>query len=160
MKKLILLIVIGLSLYFVYGPTMNFLANLAFSYPDNKDSLYSVDLTRNQSFETKKGITLSARLFRPRDLEKAPTILVRIPLTFTLENSLKSELIGRFWASRGYNVLLQGTRGRYRSSGTFYPLIHEREDGQETLAWIKQQSWFDGIYLCGDLLPLLIPSGQ
>jgi len=144
MKKLILLIVIGLSLYSVYGPTMNFLANLAFSYPDNKDSLYSVDLTRNQSFETKKGITLSARLFRPRDLEKAPTILVRIPLTFTLENSLKSELIGRFWASRGYNVLLQGTRGRYRSSGTFYPLIHEREDGQETLAWIKQQSWFDG----------------
>ena len=145
-KPLVILsfLIVGLSLYFSYGPAMNFLANWAFSYPDNKKSLYSVDLLRNQSFETKKGITLSARLFRPRGLEKAPTILVRIPLTYTLENSLKSELIGRFWSSRGYNTVLQGTRGRYQSSGTFYPLIHEREDGQETLAWIKQQPWFDG----------------
>ncbi len=145
-KPLVILsfLILGLSLYFSYGPAMNFLANWAFSYPDNKKSLYSVDLLRNQSFETKKGITLSARLFRPKGLEKAPTILVRIPLTYTLENSLKSELIGRFWSSRGYNTVLQGTRGRYQSSGTFYPLIHEREDGQETLAWIKQQPWFDG----------------
>ena len=145
-KPLVILsfLIVGLSLYFSYGPAMNFLANWAFSYPDNKKSLYSVDLLRNQSFETKKGITLSARLFRPKGLEKAPTILVRIPLTYTLENSLKSELIGRFWSSRGYNTVLQGTRGRYQSSGTFYPLIHEREDGQETLAWIKQQPWFDG----------------
>ena len=137
-------LILGLSLYLSYGSVMNFLANWAFSYPDNKERIYSVDLFRNQSFETKKGITLSARLFRPRNLDKAPTILVRIPLTYTLENSLKSELIGRFWSSRGYNTVLQGTRGRYLSSGTFYPLVHEREDGQETLAWIKKQPWFDG----------------
>ena len=67
-------LILGLSLYLSYGPVMNFLANWAFSYPDNRERIYSVDLFRNQSFETKKGITLSARLFRPRNLDKAPTI--------------------------------------------------------------------------------------
>ena len=123
---------------------MDLVANSVFSHSSNRDSVYSVELLQNQTFQTKKGITLSARIFKPKSLEKAPTILIRIPLKLTLENTLKTELIGRFWASRGYNIVVQGTRGRYRSGGQPYPLIHEREDGQETLAWIKEQSWFDG----------------
>ena len=56
-------LILGLSLYLSYGPVMNFLANWAFSYPDNKERIYSVDLFRNQSFETKKGIACLSKFF-------------------------------------------------------------------------------------------------
>jgi len=81
---------------------------------------------------------------RPIGLDKAPTILIRIPFTNTLWNRVQSDSIARFWAARGYTVVVQGTRGRYRSSGEFYPLMHERADGIETLRWLAQQPWYDG----------------
>ena len=131
-------------LYSSYGHLMNFISDVAFSYPENKKGNYSVDIYKNRTLVTEEGITLSSRIFKPRELEKAPTILVRIPLTYSLTDSLKTELVGRFWSTRGYVVVIQGTRGRYRSSGEFYPLIHERKDGLETLKWLRNQSWFDG----------------
>jgi putative CocE/NonD family hydrolase len=53
-------------------------------------------------------------------------------------------VVGRFWAERGYTAVIQGTRGRYESGGVHSPLIHERGDGLDTLAWLKRQPWFDG----------------
>jgi len=133
-----------ITFYLSYGCFMNVIADLAFENPENKKGTYSVDIYKNRTFQTKDRIILSSRIFKPRELEKAPTILVRIPLTYSLADALKTELVGRFWSTRGYVVVIQGTRGRYRSSGEFYPLIHERKDGLETLDWIKNQSWFDG----------------
>jgi predicted acyl esterase len=40
--------------------------------------------------------------------------------------------------------VVQGTRGRFKSGGAFYPLRHERQDGIETLQWLARQPWFDG----------------
>jgi putative CocE/NonD family hydrolase len=57
---------------------------------------------------------------------------------------LRSDAIARFWAARGYAVVVQGTRGRYESGGVFTPLQHEREDGTATLQWLAQQPWYDG----------------
>lgn len=59
-------------------------------------------------------------------------------------NTLGTNAVGRFWAKRGYTVVIQGTRGRYKSGGRFYPLVHERRDGIETLAWLACQPWFNG----------------
>jgi putative CocE/NonD family hydrolase len=55
-----------------------------------------------------------------------------------------ARLAARLFAERGYQVVLQDTRGRYGSQGTFYPFVHEREDGAVTLEWIGEQPWFDG----------------
>jgi putative CocE/NonD family hydrolase len=93
---------------------------------------------------TRDGSTLLADVHRAVGIEKVPTILVRIPQTRTLINQLRADAIGRYWASRGYAVVIQGTRGRYGSGGTFYPLIHERQDGIDTLQWLAQQEWYDG----------------
>ncbi|MEM7601623.1 MAG: CocE/NonD family hydrolase [Verrucomicrobiota bacterium] len=90
------------------------------------------------------GIVLRADIHRPEGLEKTPTILVRIPFNNSLKNRLRSDAIGRFWAARGYTVVVQGTRGRYRSDGDFYPAVNERDDGLATLAWLKTQPWYDG----------------
>lgn len=105
---------------------------------------YAVDVERNVVMHTSDGIALVADIHHPRTAEKAPTILVRIPFSRTFKNSLGADVIGNFWASRGYHVVIQGTRGRYNSGGSFYPLRHERQDGIETLWWLARQPWFDG----------------
>lgn len=90
------------------------------------------------------GIVLRSHLYRPCTHPTAPTILVRIPFSRGVKNELGAGAIASFWAARGYNVVVQGTRGRYKSDGIFYPLRHERRDGLDTLAWLRRQTWFDG----------------
>lgn len=55
-----------------------------------------------------------------------------------------TDLSAHVWAGRGYTVVIQTTRGKGNSGGTFYPLLHEREDGIETLSWLSRQPWFNG----------------
>ena len=135
---------------FLFGPTgcssiVDFFANQLF-LPNQgvREASHQVGTTRRVGFTTRGGIQLLADFHRPMGLEQAPTILVRIPFTKTFSNQLQSDVVGRYWASRGYNVIIQGTRGRYESGGKFYPLRHEREDGIETLRWLGQQPWHDG----------------
>jgi hypothetical protein len=103
-----------------------------------------VIVVRDVAFTTPGGIRLVADFYRPKDIEFAPTILVRIPFSNTLGNRLRADAVAHFWAGRGYNVVIQGTRGRYKSDGRHYPLRHEREDGLATLRWLAAQPWFDG----------------
>jgi len=105
---------------------------------------FSVETKRKIGFTTTDGIQLLADIHRPKKIKKTPTILVRIPFTNSFKNRSRSDIIGRYWARRGYTVVIQGTRGRYNSSGQFYPLVHEREDGIQTLRWIENQSWYNG----------------
>jgi hypothetical protein len=87
---------------------------------------------------------LLADVYHPLRTTHTPTVLVRIPFSRTFTNSLFATIVGRFWAERGYTVVIQGTRGRYESDGMHTPLIDERRDGLETLEWLKRQPWFDG----------------
>lgn len=109
-----------------------------------RQAQYSVRTERIAEMTTSDGTVLRADVHRPIGLDKTPTILIRIPFTNTFWNRVQSDSIGRFWAARGYTVVVQGTRGRYRSGGTFNPLIHERQDGIETLRWIARLPWYDG----------------
>ncbi|MEU5696197.1 CocE/NonD family hydrolase [Actinosynnema sp. NPDC020468] len=47
-------------------------------------------------------------------------------------------------AKAGYAVVMQDTRGRGASGGTFTPFVHEREDGYDTIDWAVAQPWCDG----------------
>ena len=109
-----------------------------------REASNAVARQKGVAFNTSDGIALVADVYRPRTQEKVPTILVRIPFSSTFKNRLAVDVVGEFWASRGYNVVIQGTRGRYKSGGEFYPLLHEEADGRETLQWLARQPWFDG----------------
>ncbi|MGF7238905.1 MAG: CocE/NonD family hydrolase, partial [Frankia sp.] len=53
-------------------------------------------------------------------------------------------------AERGFQVLIQSTRGGFGSGGVFDPFRQEREDGLATLDWVVKQPWFgDSIVLFG-----------
>jgi predicted acyl esterase len=90
------------------------------------------------------GVRLTSDVFRPKSAGRTPTILVRIPLDETLVNTAFASTVGWMWAERGYTVVIQGTRGRYGSTGRHHPFVHERRDGIETLWWIAQQPWYNG----------------
>lgn len=126
-------------------PAVDFIAE-QFVLPTDgvRGAVYTVETTRGQSFVMHDGVTLVADIYRPVELATTPTILVRIPLTRTAPNQMRADVIARYWAKRGYTVVIQGTRGRYGSGGEFYPLRHERVDGLETLKWLRTQEWFDG----------------
>lgn len=126
-------------------PAIDFIAEQFILPTDGvRPAVYTVETKRDQSFVTHDGVTLRADIYRPIGLATTPTILVRIPLTRTVSNQMRADVIARFWAKRGYTVVIQGTRGRYGSGAEFYPLKHERGDGLETLKWLQTQEWFDG----------------
>jgi uncharacterized protein len=53
-------------------------------------------------------------------------------------------------AERGFQVLIQSTRGTFGSGGAFDPMRCERDDGLATLQWLVKQPWFGGTaVLCG-----------
>lgn len=107
-------------------------------------AVFAVRIERALQCRMDDGTRLLADVYHPKWQEKSPSILVRIPYTKTLKNQLLTDFAGRLWAERGYTVVIQTTRGRGGSGGTYYPLIHERADGLSTLAWLKQQPWFNG----------------
>jgi putative CocE/NonD family hydrolase len=111
---------------------------------ETRPATHRVSTHRDVAMTTRDGVVLRAVVHRPIGLDKAPTILTRIPFSDTLWNRLRSDSIGRFWAARGYVVVVQGTRGRFRSGGEFVPLTYERDDGIDTLAWLRQQPWWEG----------------
>jgi uncharacterized protein len=86
------------------------------------------------------GTVLLADHYLPITGRKAATVLVRCPYGRGSAFGLSAQLI----AERGYHVLLQSCRGTFGSGGQFAPMRHEVADGQDTVAWLRGQTWFDG----------------
>ncbi len=87
------------------------------------------------------GVVLLADLYRaPGPLRPRPTVLMRTPYG---RDGLGS-IIGSLLARRGFQVLVQSTRGTFGSGGQFRPFLHESSDGLDTLAWVRGQDWCDG----------------
>lgn len=74
-----------------------------------------------------------------------PTALVRIPYG---RSGMIAAQLARPLAERGFQVLVQSTRGTFGSGGGFDPLRCEREDGLDTLDWLVGQPW------CGEAVVL------
>jgi putative CocE/NonD family hydrolase len=94
------------------------------------------------------GVTLVADHYAPKAPGTYPTILIRSPYgrsqRFGGFGLLLSFFAQRF-AERGYHVVVQDTRGRFESGGTFDPYMTEREDGHATLDWLRGQPWYNGV---------------
>jgi uncharacterized protein len=100
-----------------------------------------VAVERNLQVPMSDGTVLLADHYLPIISQPAATVLVRCPygrgMPFSL---LEAQLV----AERGFHVLLQSVRGTFGSGGQFEPMRHEVSDGQDTVAWLRGQSWFNG----------------
>jgi putative CocE/NonD family hydrolase len=93
------------------------------------------------------GITLVTDHYVPVSVADAPTILMRSPYGRNTQQSGYGRILEFFancFAERGYHVLVQDVRGRFDSDGEFDPYLNEKADGLATVAWLRQQSWFNG----------------
>ncbi|MDZ4858392.1 MAG: CocE/NonD family hydrolase [Candidatus Hydrogenedentes bacterium] len=105
---------------------------------------YAVEIERDVRTPMSDGVTLVSNVYRPKGPASVPAVLVRAPYSQSWKTRLMSDIAGKFWASRGYAVVLQSSRGRLPSGGEFYPLAPERSDGIDTLHWLAAQPWCDG----------------
>ncbi|MEU6230921.1 CocE/NonD family hydrolase, partial [Streptomyces sp. NPDC047042] len=102
--------------------------------------LYEIDVR----VPMRNGVALAANVWRPAE-GTAPTLLVRLPY------SKDSTILGHgsmphFLAllEAGYALVVQDCRGTHRSEGEFVPHMADRNDGEDTVAWITEQPWSDG----------------
>jgi putative CocE/NonD family hydrolase len=101
----------------------------------------SLTVDRDVPVPMRDGTILYADVYRPAAPGAYPTLLERTPYD-------KGALhVGPFIlraATSGYAVVAQDVRGRFASEGRFFPFVHERQDGYDTLEWLVAQPWCDG----------------
>ncbi len=103
-----------------------------------------VTVDRDIQVPMSDGTILLADHYTPVTVVSAATVLVRCPYG---RSGPFAVLNGQLLAERGYHVLLQSCRGTFGSGGEFEPMRHEIADGQDTVAWLREQSWFDGRFV-------------
>jgi uncharacterized protein len=77
----------------------------------------------------------------PQTGEPCPTLLVRTPYGRGFPYDF---MYGGLFAEQGYHVVLQSTRGTAGSGGRYEPFVDEVADAQATIAWLREQPWFNG----------------
>jgi putative CocE/NonD family hydrolase len=86
------------------------------------------------------GTILLADHYSPVTPGPRPTVLMRTPYG----RGWQMAMMARPFAERGYHVLLQSCRGTFGSGGAFTPAMDEAADGRDTVAWLREQDWFNG----------------
>ena len=102
-----------------------------------------LSVAKNLQVPMRDGVRLATDVYRPATDGRFPTIVSRLPYDKELP------IVGFCFdtmraAQAGYAVVVQDTRGRYQSEGTFVPFVHEAADGADTIAWAAAQPWSTG----------------
>lgn len=103
-------------------------------------------LMYNVPVRMRDGVTLYCDVIRPDTQKPLPAVLVRTSyykedVYAGTENWILNALQT---AARGYNFIVQDTRGTGRSEGVSDPLGFEAEDGYDTVEAIAAMPWCDG----------------
>lgn len=104
----------------------------------------SVKIDCNVAMPMRDGVKLRADVYRPDDAASHPVLLARLPYNKDLSPISLSLLSPIRAARRGYVVVIQDTRGRFKSDGQFSLFAGEAEDGSDTVAWCAAQPWSSG----------------
>lgn len=84
---------------------------------------------------TRDGVTLRADVYRPTAPGPHPVLVRRTPYGKRLNDLAADFNEAHYFASHGYVVVVQDTRGRFTSEGAWYPFIYEARDGYDTVEW-------------------------
>lgn len=103
-------------------------------------------LMYNVPIRMRDGVTLYCDVIRPDSQEPLPAILVRTSYyKEDVYSGTENWLVNAFKAAaRGYNFVVQDTRGTGWSEGVSNPLGFEAEDGYDTVEAIAEMPWCDG----------------
>lgn len=108
---------------------------------------YEVRVEVNVMVPMRDGVKLATDVYRPLVTaesgphpDRLPVLLIRTPYG---KGSGKNG-DGRYFASHGYAVVVQDTRGRYESQGVWRWLSDDGQDGFDCCEWIAKQPWSSG----------------
>jgi len=103
----------------------------------------SIRIDKDIPMKTRDGITLCSDVYRPNDSGKYPAIVIRTPYNKDLSGN--SDFLPAMDAAfADYAVVIQDTRGRFASEGTYNPRMPEGEDGYDAVEWAASEPWCDG----------------
>ena len=107
---------------------------------------FEVRLEKSVMIPMRDGTRLSTDLYFPIGGDKQlPTILVRDPYNKNRGRAKTPAQETYFFASHGYVVAKQDSRGKYESEGIYSPPHgHEATDGYDTVDWLSKQAWSNG----------------
>jgi putative CocE/NonD family hydrolase len=108
------------------------------------DDRYETVATRNVMIATRDGVRLATDVYVPghgrTTTERFPTVVERTPYN----KDSAADQLPKYFVPRGYAVVLQDVRGRYRSEGKWRPIQDDGPDGVDLLKWIAEQPWSNG----------------
>ncbi|UQX89009.1 CocE/NonD family hydrolase [Jatrophihabitans telluris] len=92
------------------------------------------------------GVRLATDVYLPDDDGTAPgpTVLTRLPYDKSGDYTFMAD-VAAYFTARGYRVVVQDVRGKFRSEGETLLFVNEAEDGYDTIDWITKQAWSDGV---------------
>ena len=109
---------------------------------------FEVRLTESVMIPMRDGTRLSTDLYFPVGAaDKLPTILFRDPYNKNRGREISGESVRStehtyFYASHGFVVAKQDSRGKHESEGVYSPPHgNEATDGYDTVEWIAKQPW-------------------
>lgn len=88
------------------------------------------------------GVVLRAIVMRPNATGRFPTLVYRT--SYGASDALEDYTTFARAVDRGYAVVVQDVRGRYRSAGEFDAYRQEGPDGYDTIEWAASQRWSTG----------------
>jgi hypothetical protein len=104
----------------------------------------SVTVERDVPLTLADGVTLYADVYRPGREGPHPVLLTSHPYNKLDAAAIHGYSHPAFFANRGYVVVSQDVRGRFRSEGEFTPFVHEAADLSQTITWASLLPGADG----------------
>jgi len=111
--------------------------------PAGSKPVHEVKVEFDRRIPMRDGVTLSADVYRPDAEGRFPVILSRTPYLKTPPNKEALDRL-RYFAARGYVVVVADVRGRGDSRGTFVPYRDEGRDGYDAIEWCSSEPWSTG----------------
>jgi len=108
--------------------------------PDRFDE---VRVLEDQFAAMRDGVRLGADVYLPAGAGPVPAVAIRQPYGRRTPD-MALDVVGRYFAHKGYACVVQDVRGKFSSEGSFDPGVAEVEDGYDTVEWIAASEWCDG----------------
>jgi putative CocE/NonD family hydrolase len=107
---------------------------------------YEVIVEKDVMVTMRDGVRLATDIYRPaldgQPVDRPfPVLLQRTP--YNKESDRMAE-DGNYFCQRGYVVVFQDNRGRYKSEGAFHKYTADANDGYDCVEWMAEQSWSEG----------------
>ena len=102
-----------------------------------------VDLRESVWVPMRDGVRLSTDLYVPKGVSgRLPVIMIRTPYDKRAQRRPGSA--ARTFASQGYLVAVQDTRGKFESEGSYTISKDDVGDGSDATTWLATQEWSNG----------------